>query len=143
MEANPVDALYRERGIDFQTSDATLAEVVERAATLPLIAQPGRAWNYSIATDVLGHLVAVISGQPFETFLAERVLEPLGMADTGFFVPADKVARFAANYAAGPGGKPDSDRRSPGQHLPQAAARSPRAAAASVPPWAITCASAG
>ena len=99
MQATPVDALYRERGADFQSADASLAAVVERAAALPLLAQPGEAWNYSIATDVLGHLVAAISGQPFETFLHERVIAPLGMADTAFHVPPEKHGRFAANYA--------------------------------------------
>ncbi|MFC7693158.1 serine hydrolase domain-containing protein [Paeniroseomonas aquatica] len=106
MESTLVDALYRSEGVDFQTSDATLGEVVERAARLPLLAQPGTAWNYSIATDVLGHLVAVISGRPFEDFLQERVLRPLGMADTGFQVPPEKLPRFAANYARGPDGRP-------------------------------------
>ncbi len=101
MDATLVDALYRDRGIDFQTSDATLAEIVERVATLPLLAQPGREWNYSIATDVLGHLVAVLSGQPFERFLEERILIPLGMADTGFHVPPEKLPRLAACYAPG------------------------------------------
>ncbi|HEX4261423.1 MAG TPA: serine hydrolase domain-containing protein [Acetobacteraceae bacterium] len=104
MEAGIVDALYRERGVDFQTSPDTLAEVVARAAALPLIAQPGRAWNYSIATDVLGHLVAVVSGRGFAEFLAERVIGPLGMVDTGFDVPAGKIGRFAANYTRGPDG---------------------------------------
>ena len=99
MEAHPVDAAYRANGIDFQTSEAPLGEVVERLAALPLIAQPGRAWNYSVASDVLGHLVAVISGQEFGHFLQERVLDPLGMSDTGFHVPSGKIARFAANYA--------------------------------------------
>jgi CubicO group peptidase (beta-lactamase class C family) len=100
MEATPVDAQYRDRGVDFQASDKTLAEVVEIAADIPLIAQPGAEWNYSIATDVLGHLVAVISGKPFEQFLRERVTGPLGMADTAFHVPADKLSRFAANYTS-------------------------------------------
>jgi CubicO group peptidase (beta-lactamase class C family) len=104
MEATTVDALYRERGVDFQTTEASLGEVVERAAALPLLAQPGEAWNYSIATDVLGHLVATISGQPFEAFLHERVTAPLGMADTAFHVPPEKHGRFAANYARGAGG---------------------------------------
>ena len=99
MDAHPVDALYRANGVDFQTSEAPLGEVVDRLATLPLIAQPGRAWNYSVASDVLGHLVAVISGQSFSRFLQERLLDPLGMTDTGFFVPAEKVSRFTANYA--------------------------------------------
>jgi CubicO group peptidase (beta-lactamase class C family) len=73
--------------------------------TFPLIAQPGKAWNYSVATDVLGYLVEVISGQPFQTYLKEKVLVPLGMVDTDFHVPADKHERFAANYQAGAGGK--------------------------------------
>ena len=97
----PVAAMYRDGGVDFQTADATLADVVERAAAMPLVAQPGAAWNYSIATDVLGHLVAVHAGQPFETFLRGRVLLPLGMTDTGFRVTEAQLPRFAANYARG------------------------------------------
>eukprot|EP01113_Clastostelium_recurvatum_P030312 TRINITY_DN3672_c1_g1_i1.p1 TRINITY_DN3672_c1_g1~~TRINITY_DN3672_c1_g1_i1.p1 ORF type:complete len:440 (-),score=76.11 TRINITY_DN3672_c1_g1_i1:30-1349(-) len=99
MDATLVDAAYRQDGVDFQTSDATLAEIVERAAKHPLLSQPGAAWNYSIATDVLGHLVEVLSGQSFGAFLHERILGPLGMHDTSFHVPHDKLARFAANYA--------------------------------------------
>ncbi|MDE2517563.1 MAG: beta-lactamase family protein [Rhodospirillales bacterium] len=98
MDSSPVDALYRARGLDFQTSDKTLAELVDLAASLPLLAQPGSAWNYSIATDVLGHLVAVISGQSFADFLQTRILGPLGMRDTGFHVPDAKAARFAGLY---------------------------------------------
>jgi CubicO group peptidase (beta-lactamase class C family) len=105
MHATPVDALYREHGVDFQTSEADLGEVVERAAGLPLLAQPGAAWNYSIATDVLGHLVAVHSGMPFERFLQERVLDPLGMEDTAFHVAPANLPRFAANYARGEDGR--------------------------------------
>src|SRR5260221_8821907 len=106
MESNPVDALYRakEGGVDFQTSTTSLKEVVDRLATFPLITQPGKAWNYSVATDVLGRLVEVISGQPFEKFLLEQVIKPLGMVDTDFFVPDAKHDRFAANYQAGPPG---------------------------------------
>lgn len=102
LDATAVDALYRERGVDFQGSDKSLAEVVDLAATCPLIAQPGTEWNYSIATDVLGRLVEVIGGRPFHEFLAERILRPLGMADTGFHCPPDKLARFAANYVPHP-----------------------------------------
>ncbi len=105
MEATPVDGQYRDRGVDFQTSDKTLAEVVEIAADIPLIAQPGAEWNYSISTDVLGHLVAVISGKPFDQFLRERVTGPLGMVDTEFHVPPDKLSRFAANYTCKPDGR--------------------------------------
>ena len=106
MESNAVDAMYRAKdGVDFQTADTSLKQVVEKAASIPLIAQPGKAWNYSISTDVLGYLVEVISGQPFEKFLVEKVIKPLGMVDTDFHVPADKHDRFAANYNVGPDGK--------------------------------------
>ncbi len=105
MDATLVDRMYREEGVDFQTAETSLAEVVAKAARLPLLAQPGAEWNYSIATDVLGHLVAVISGQPFDDFLRERIIRPLGMVDTDFHVPADKIARFASNYALGEGGR--------------------------------------
>jgi CubicO group peptidase (beta-lactamase class C family) len=105
LEATAVDAQYRDRGVDFQTSDKSLAEVVETAAEIPLIAQPGAEWNYSISTDVLGYLVAVISGMSFDEFLRERVTAPLGMVDTAFFVPPDKLSRFAANYSRGADGR--------------------------------------
>ena len=102
MESTGVDAMYRETGVDFQTSTKTLAEVVDLAAACPLIAQPGSEWNYSIATDVLGRLVEVISGQPFHEFLAARVLGPLGMADTGFHGAPAESGRFAAIYVRRP-----------------------------------------
>jgi CubicO group peptidase (beta-lactamase class C family) len=104
MEASPVDAMYREAGVDFQTSKASLREVVDLAGSMPLIAQPGSQWNYSIATDVLGCLVEVISGKPFGDFLHERLIAPLGMVDTSFHVPESKVDRFAANYGPDEGG---------------------------------------
>jgi CubicO group peptidase (beta-lactamase class C family) len=104
MHANMVDAMYRDQDVDFQTSARTLAEVVETAASLPLLSQPGAEWNYSIATDVLGHLVAVVSGQDFADFMRERILAPLGMEDTGFHLPGGKQGRFAANYRRGDDG---------------------------------------
>ena len=107
MESNPVDALYRGKdGIgDFLEIQTSLKELVEKLAGFPLIAQPGKAWNYSVAIDVLGYLVEAISGQPFETFMVEKILKPLGMHDTNFFVPEDKHDRLAANYSVGPSGK--------------------------------------
>ena len=100
MEANGLDALYRAEGIDFSGNpDAALGETVERLAKLPLLAQPGTRWNYSVGTDVLGYLVEVISGEPFGRFLIDRVIEPLGMVDTDFFVPAEKHHRLGSNYA--------------------------------------------
>jgi CubicO group peptidase (beta-lactamase class C family) len=104
MQANPVDAMYREQKIDRLGIETTLAEFVQKVAKLPLVAQPGTRWNYSVSTDVLCRLVEVISGQPYDTFLTERLLRPLGMADTTFNVPARKAARFAACYMPGPGG---------------------------------------
>src|SRR5215470_7416155 len=104
MESNPVDALYRAKGADgveYGTAETSLKEVTEKLATFPLIAQPGRAWNYSVSTDVLGYLVEVISGMPYQDFLVEKVIKPLGMVDTNFFVPKEKHERFAANYNAG------------------------------------------
>jgi CubicO group peptidase (beta-lactamase class C family) len=106
MHATPVDAIYRAQGIELPGTEEPLREIMARLAKAPLIAQPGAEWNYSIASDLLGHLVAVISGQPFDDFLRERVIRPLGMADTDFLVPSDKVSRFAANYEKGPDGRP-------------------------------------
>ena len=65
---------------------------------MPLRYDPGTKWLYSLATDVCGCLVEAISGQKFEDFLQQRIFEPLGMQDTAFWVPPEKVERFAANY---------------------------------------------
>ena len=73
-------------------------EWIRRFGTLPLMHQPGEKWMYNTGSDVLGVLIARASGQPFETFLHERLFEPLGMKDTGFSVPAAKLDRFAASY---------------------------------------------
>ncbi len=97
----PVDALYRARGVDFQRGDTPLAELVALLAEQPLLFQPGTRWNYSVATDVLGRLVEVLSGETLERFLAERILAPLGMRDTAFHVPEHALDRFAACYTPG------------------------------------------
>jgi CubicO group peptidase (beta-lactamase class C family) len=106
MRATPVDAIYRAQGIELPGAAEPLGAIMAKLAKVPLIAQPGAAWNYSIASDLLGHLVAVISGQPFDAFLRERVIGPLDMADTGFHVPPDKAGRLAANYEKGANGRP-------------------------------------
>jgi CubicO group peptidase (beta-lactamase class C family) len=72
--------------------------LVRRLGTLPLIHQPGKKWMYSTGADVLGVLIARAYGQPFETFLRQRIFEPLGMTDTGFAVPAAQLGRLAAGY---------------------------------------------
>ena len=78
--------------------------MIEGLAKIPLEFSPGEAWNYSVSTDVIGYLIGKISGMPFEQFLKERILDPLGMNDTDFYVPADKAHRFAACYSADPQG---------------------------------------
>ena len=94
----PVDEMYQEEKM--LKWDETLEEKVRRLVKLPLANQPGSTWRYSVATDVLGYLVEVISGLSFDVFLEERIFEPLGMEDTGFYVPAEKVSRFATLYKA-------------------------------------------
>lgn len=106
MQATPVDAIYRAQKLELPGAEEPLGAVIDKLGKAPLISQPGKEWNYSLSIDVLGHLVAVHSGMPFDDFLRERVLTPLAMTDTEFFVPAGKVARFAANYIRGEDGKP-------------------------------------
>ncbi|MER7702202.1 serine hydrolase domain-containing protein [Kitasatospora sp. NPDC097605] len=77
-------------------------EWIRHLGTLPLMNHPGERWQYQIASDVLGVLVARVTGQPFEAFLHERVFGPLGMRDTGFHVPADKIDRLPPLYAPDP-----------------------------------------
>jgi CubicO group peptidase (beta-lactamase class C family) len=78
-------------------------EWIRRLGTLPLMHQPGERWMYHTGSDVLGVLIERASGQPLETFLRERIFEPLGMRDTGFSVPAAKLARLATSYWTNPG----------------------------------------
>ena len=99
-----VDAAYRKMKIGEIEKSGTLDTMVAGLAKLPLEFSPGDAFNYSVSTDILGYLVGKISGMPFETFLHERLFKPLGMTDTDFHVPADKQARFAANYQPAKGG---------------------------------------
>jgi CubicO group peptidase (beta-lactamase class C family) len=77
------------------TRDQSSAELVEKLATVPLAHQPGAAWEYSRSTDVLGRVVEVISGKSLGAFFAERVFAPLGMKDSGFFVPKEQLGRVA------------------------------------------------
>lgn len=89
---------YQERHTDFEPHDGPLKEVVDRLAQIPLEFQPGQRWNYGVSFDVLGRVVEVISGKPLDVFFKEHIFEPLGMKDTGFAVPKDKLDRFAALY---------------------------------------------
>lgn len=78
----------------------SLAEFSKRLATLPLIADPGTRWSYSVAADLLGRVIEVVSGVPFDTYLQDRLFEPLRMVDTSFTVPASKVDRLSTSYAS-------------------------------------------
>ena len=79
--------------------------MIDKLAKTPLLAQPGTRWYYSIAVDVQGYLVEKLSGQPFADFLQTRLFDPLGMKDTAFYVPKDKLARLARLHRDGPDGK--------------------------------------
>ncbi len=94
-----VDAAYRRLKIGEIQKAGDLDSFIANLASLPLEFSPGSAWNYSVSTDVLGYLVGLISGEPFEAFLQRRILGPLGMVDTGFAVRAGQEHRFAACYA--------------------------------------------
>ncbi|MER5433578.1 serine hydrolase domain-containing protein [Streptomyces sp. NPDC002588] len=102
---HPVDALYREAGLESAVLPGSdLAGTVEAYARLPLQFEPGTQWNYSVATNVLGRIIEVVSGQPLDEFLAERVFRPLGMPDAGFQVSGEQTGRLAELYGDTAGG---------------------------------------
>ena len=103
--SHPVDAMYRAAGFDLGLRPGTLEEACDLWASQPLLFQPGTEWNYSVATDVLGRVVEVASGQSLDQFFAQRILGPLGMTDTAFSVPPGELGRLAALYARGLDGK--------------------------------------
>ncbi|MFK7768060.1 MAG: serine hydrolase domain-containing protein [Mariniblastus sp.] len=85
-------------GLKMLDTTVTLEEFGKKLGRLPLTSQPGTDWEYGISIDVLGRVVEVASGEKLEVFFKKRIFEPLGMPDTGFYVPAEKAERFAANY---------------------------------------------
>ncbi|HTV44368.1 MAG TPA: serine hydrolase domain-containing protein [Stellaceae bacterium] len=104
MNRTAVDAAYRRAKITDRATPGGLPEMIDRLAAIPLDFSPGTAWNYSVAIDVLGYLVEKLSGISFGEFLRTRLFEPLGMSDTAFHVPADKVERFTSCYQPEGGG---------------------------------------
>lgn len=99
LNRSNVDAAYRELQLDVDTRGGfTTHALIEQLAKLPLEFSPGEAWNYSVSTDVLGYLVEVLSGQTLAEFFQQRIFTPLGLHDTGFHVPVEQQARFAACY---------------------------------------------
>ena len=97
----PAEELYKKAHLSgwyLADHDETIAEAVDRLATLPLNGQPGESWQYGYGTDVLGRLVEVLSGLPLDRFFEERIFKPLKMVDTSFFLPPGKASRLANVY---------------------------------------------
>jgi CubicO group peptidase (beta-lactamase class C family) len=90
---------------DLLNPNNTLDEFIKRVAKLPLNSQPGSEWHYSISVDIQGYIVQKLSGMPFEEFLEKRIFKPLGMVDTAFYVPKEKLNRFAEFYSYDKDGK--------------------------------------
>jgi len=92
-----VDKMYREKAVfDWQ---GNLEDMADKLSEIPLLYQPGTRWHYSVSTDMVGYLIEKVSGQPLDEFFQKRIFEPLGMKDTAFHVPAEKVDRFAVCYS--------------------------------------------
>ena len=100
-EDHPIDQRYEEA--DLYGGD--LANMIQKLGSMPLLHHPGDAWKYGMSTDVLGYLVGVVSGMPFETFLKTRIFEPLGMNDTGFSVRVENADRYSKVYEFGENGE--------------------------------------
>lgn len=98
------DAAYRERGIGEPHGALGAAEIIAALADIPLDYQPGTAWTYSIATDILGFIVERVSKRPLDRFMADEIFGPLGMTDTGFQLRSDQADRFATSYRRTPDG---------------------------------------
>jgi CubicO group peptidase (beta-lactamase class C family) len=99
---------YAKNRLDFGQRAGGLAETVRRLAEAPLLFQPGTRWHYSVATDVVGRIVEVVSGQTLDSYFADHILGPLEMNDTSFIVPASKLGRLGPCYAFDPkGGLPE------------------------------------
>jgi len=114
MMRTAVDAAYRKAKLADRQTEGGLQGMVDRLAQIPLDFSPGTAWNYSVSIDVLGYLVEKLSGMSFGEFLRTRLFEPLGMNDTAFWVPSDKLERFTSCYqpeGRGPGLKLQDDAR--------------------------------
>ncbi len=101
---NNLDQMYRDKKLGGPLTggegraDASLEEAIDIMGGLPLLFDPGTAWNYSMSTDVCGRLIEVIGDCNFDDYLEENIFSPLGMIDTGFLVPQDKIHRFTSTY---------------------------------------------
>ena len=97
---HPIEREYIDKRVI--RANHSLAHMCELLADIPLVFSPGERWNYSVSIDVLGHLVELVSGQTLDEFFRTRIFELLGMVDTGFTIPADKLSRFASCYQRHP-----------------------------------------
>jgi CubicO group peptidase (beta-lactamase class C family) len=99
-DSSPVDVMYLESGLfgSIGAIQVPLPELIQGLVKMPLVHQPGTEWRYSVATDVLGYLIELVSETSLDTFIDERIIKPLSMGDTGFYVPGAKLDRFAAMY---------------------------------------------
>jgi CubicO group peptidase (beta-lactamase class C family) len=98
----PVDKMYRDQHV---LESPTLQDMIDKLARIPLLYQPGTRWVYSLSVDIQGYLVQKLSGMPLADFMRSRIFEPLGMKDTGFYVPKEKWRRLATLYTANKAGE--------------------------------------
>ena len=95
----PADDLYHDLNV---MQSQNLQEMIDKLAKIPLLYQPGKGWLYSSSMDIQGYIVEKLSGKSLPDFMHENIFAPLGMRDAGFFVPEEKLKRFATNYHGGP-----------------------------------------
>ncbi|WP_421737478.1 serine hydrolase domain-containing protein [Caulobacter sp.] len=100
--SSPADQAYYKAAV---LQSGSLNELVSKVSTLPMFAEPGTLWRYSVAADIQGYIVEKLSGQSLPVFMQERIFAPLGMGDTAFYVPQEKVGRLAALYDADSAGR--------------------------------------
>ena len=93
---NPIDQLYLQRDVN---GSRNLEQLVKRLSDIPLTHSPGMQFEYSVSTDVLARVIEVVSGERFDRYLQKNILDPLGMKDTSFVVPANKRDRLATMYS--------------------------------------------
>ena len=98
-----IDRLYNEANVLDRNS--TLADMTAKLGRIPLVFEPGKDWRYGVSSDLLGRVVEAVSGQPLDEFFQRQFFQPLDMPDTGFFVPDEKLGRFATNYNSDGKGK--------------------------------------
>ncbi|MBP2160406.1 MULTISPECIES: serine hydrolase [Asticcacaulis] len=116
----PGEKAWKDAGITgwyFADRNEPVSAVVARMGSLPMAAQPGEQFVYGYSTDILGVIVEKVSGKTLDAFLSERLIRPLGMKDTSFYLPRDKAGRLATVYAAGEGGVKPAPASGQGHYL--------------------------